>query len=264
MLTPAVLEAFAQGAAAPRSEFAYVDESGNTGSVAKGGTRTYTLGCVLVPFDAWTERLDYLSAVRRGIRDTYGVRLRDELKANYLLKARGSLVGLGLGDGQRRDIYQRLLRSLNVVASGTFAIVIDKEQPGLGDRDPADVAWEYLMQRLRIRSTNGGHPIVLVHDDGDRDRVRKIHRRFRRHSWAPGGKAVTAPLLVEDPVARDSALSYFVQAADLAAYAAFRRYAPPGRSTGKVCNERMWDEVRPSWRTEVSSRRQDAIVAWPN
>ena len=32
----------------PTAEFAYIDESGNTGSVLKGGTRTYTLGCVLL------------------------------------------------------------------------------------------------------------------------------------------------------------------------------------------------------------------------
>src|SRR5690606_13009084 len=96
----------------------------------------------------------------------YGVRMRDELKANYLTRGRGPLKELQLGDGQLRDIYRRMLVATNLAASGVFAVVIDKEHPR-GVQDPAERAWEYLFQRLRIRSANRGHPIIVVHDDGD-------------------------------------------------------------------------------------------------
>lgn len=247
---------------APRGEFAYIDESGNTGDWAKGGTRTYTLGCVMVPMDHWTDRLDVMVETRRAIKRTYNIRLRDELKANYLLRGRSHLEPLALGDGQRRDIYRRVLVSANVASSGVFAVVIDKEHARFSG-DPADRAWEYLLQRLRIRSTNMGHPIMIIHDDGDSDTVRKHVRRFRRHSIAPGGHGVTAPMLVEDPVPRNSDLSYFIQAADLVAYAAFRRFQPPSRRNAAVCSEQMWDVMGARWMTEVFPRRPDGIVVYP-
>lgn len=246
----------------PRAEFAYIDESGNTGPIARGGTRSFTLGCVLVPLDNWTDRLDVLVDSRREIKRDYGVRMRDELKANYLVHSRGPLKDLGLGDGQLRDMYRRSLVATNVASSGVFAVVIDKEHPR-GVDDPAGLAWLYLFQRLRIRSAHRGYPIIVVHDDGDSERVRKILRRFRRFSFAPGGRPVTAPLLVEDPVARDSRMSYFVQCADLVAYAAFRRFQPPGKRSGSVCNERMWDVMHARWLTEVNTRSDDGIVVYP-
>ncbi|WP_402373834.1 DUF3800 domain-containing protein [Isoptericola rhizosphaerae] len=246
----------------PSAEFAYIDESGDVGPTTKGGTRTFTLGCVLVPLDQWTDRLGILTEARRDIRRIYGVRLRDELKANYLIRGRGPLSEMRLGDGQRRDIYQRLLRATAVAASGTFAVIIDKEH-GRYAGDAHERAWEYLFQRLRMRSRTQRHPIIVVHDDGENAAVRKHHRRFRRHSWAPGGHSVDAPLLVEDPVVRDSALSYFVQSADLAAYAAFRRFQPPGRKVASVCNERMWSELAGIHRIEVSRSNTHGIVVYP-
>jgi len=224
-------------AAAPTAEFAYVDETGDSGDMAQGGSRTYTLGCVLAPIDHWTDRLDLLSEVRRGIKDTYQIRMRDELKANYLIRPRGPLKNSGLGDGQLRDIYRRMLNGLNVVSSGVFAVVIDKEHLQSG-YDPAERAWHFLLQRLRIRSQLMSHPIIVVHDEGEDKRVRRWHRAFRRHSYDPQGRRVQAKLLVEDPVPRASILSYFVQAADLVAYAAFRRVQPPMASKASVCDRR--------------------------
>jgi hypothetical protein len=256
------LDAIKSSNRTPRAEFAYIDESGNTGLVTKGGTRTYTLGCVVVPLDHWTDRLDLMVEARREIRSTYRIRLRDELKANYLLRGRGPLAELGLGDGQRRDIYRRLLTATGLASSGSFAVVIDKEDARFSG-DPAERAWEYLLQRLRIRSERRGHPIIVVHDDGDADRVRKHVRRFRRHSYAPGGKSVTAPMLVEDPVARDSAVSYFVQSADLVAYSAFRRFQPPSARNASVCSEQMWETLSTNWLVEVNPRRSDGIVVYP-
>lgn len=261
-LLPVVQELVA-ASANPVAEFAYIDESGNTGDPKKGGTRTYTLGCLLVPMDRWTDRLDVMVEARRAIAKRYGVRMGDELKANYLLRGRGPLQDLRLGDGQRRDIYQGLLGTANLVGSKTFAVVIDKEHPRMAGRDPFDPSWTYLLQRLRIRSENMGHPIIVVHDDGEAVKVRAVLRRFRRFSYAPGGRQVEARLLIEDPIPRASESSYFIQAADLIAYAAFRRIQPPPASRASVCSAAMWDKLEASWMREASRSRADGIVLYP-
>lgn len=76
-----------------RMEFACVDESGDTGTT---GTRTFTLGCVLVPVDGWFGRLDRLVAMRREFRDVYRLPLRQEAKANHLVGVKKIYRDLGL------------------------------------------------------------------------------------------------------------------------------------------------------------------------
>lgn len=49
--------------------------------------------------------------------------------------------------------------------------------------------------------------------------------------------------LLNDPVPRNSAQSYFLQLADLAAYAAFRRHHPPPAMPVNIVPEAMWDEL---------------------
>ena len=77
----------------PAVYLAYVDESGNTGLP---GSRTYTLGCLFLDVDRWPDVFDQMIAFRRGLRDTHGVPVRAELKANYLLRGKGPLWPLAL------------------------------------------------------------------------------------------------------------------------------------------------------------------------
>jgi hypothetical protein len=246
---------------APRAEFAYIDDSGDPG-MAKGST-TFGLGCVMVPLDQWTARLDLVHGMRRTLSETYRVRVRDEVKAEWLSNVKKHFRELGLGDGQLRDIYQQHLRMLSVVSSGAFAVVIQKDRITDRTKNPEEIAWEYLLQRMRMRSNATGAPIVIVHDQtsnyGER---RKQIRRFRRLSWAPGSTMVTAPLIVEDPVSRESQHSFFIQMADLVAYAASRKVIPARGRGNAICSERMWLELGSASMPQVSGRG-DGIVVWP-
>ena len=76
---------------------AYVDESGNTGAIASGGSLTFSLGCVLLDADQWPDAFDQLLNFRRRLRSTYGLPMRAEIKANYLLRNNGPFRKLGLG-----------------------------------------------------------------------------------------------------------------------------------------------------------------------
>jgi hypothetical protein len=67
---------------------AYVDESGDDGI---RGSRSYALACVLVESSHWASTFDQLIAFRRFVRSRYGVPVRAELKANYLLRDGGPL-----------------------------------------------------------------------------------------------------------------------------------------------------------------------------
>lgn len=249
--------------ATPQLEFAYVDDSGDPG-MKNGSTRTMALGCMLISSHRWTGALDATQALRRGIHEDYKIRIRDEVKAEWIVGVKKHFRAAGLGDGQLRDIYTRHMRFASAISSGIFAVVIDKHLIQKSDFDIEDMAWLMLFQRLRLRSVKTGAPIMLIHDQtSDYKALRARWRKFRRFNIGPDRKPATAPLLIEDPTSRDSQQSYFIQLADLIAYAASRRVIPATGRRISICSPNMWMEAKPAHMTEVASNRSDAIVVWP-
>src|SRR6478735_5115211 len=97
---------------------AYVDESGDTGA---NGSHTYTLGCVLVTSSQWPAAFDGILAFRRFLKQTVGLPMRAEVKANHLLKNGGDFRALALSEHARYFIYRGLLRVQPKLGLSTFA-----------------------------------------------------------------------------------------------------------------------------------------------
>jgi hypothetical protein len=68
----------------------YIDESGDSG-LKEDSSKTYTLGCVMVEASHWGEALDTLKNHRRGLKNSFGIQLRREIKSNYLMRGSGDL-----------------------------------------------------------------------------------------------------------------------------------------------------------------------------
>lgn len=239
---------------------AYVDESGNTGDVDQGGSLTYTLGCVLLDSGQWPESFEEMVRFRRRVREKFGVPMRAELKANYLLRNSGSIRTLNLGPGARKVIYRAHMRSLSDMKAKAFGIVIDKRKDKVLPEAVFELAWTTLLQRLERASFYGKRPFMVIHDEGEDLLIRKLVRKARRFlsagsMYGNGSLFNAAKKLIDDPVPRKSEHSYFIQMADLVAYAAFRRIVPPGSSIAAVCPESTWNEIGTAIRTETNRLR---------
>lgn len=226
----------------------YVDESGDSGYV---GSRTggFALGCVLVKDTSWLPALDDLISFRRFLRKNFGLPARAEIKASYLLHNKGPFRKLGLGDAARLRIYSMALGLLPKLADGqgirVFSVMVVKsEMQRLGKTDdPARVAWEIAIERLERFSWYEKDMCLVFPDEGNYDMIRGIIREKRRFNNVPshyGTSALSRPasFVLEDPSARRSEESYFIQMADLVAYAAYRAVFP-----GKVFAGTYWDRI---------------------
>ncbi len=229
---------------------AYVDDSGNN-ALPPAGSMSYTLGCVLVESRRWPDVFDEVIEYRRFIKANFGVPIRAEVKANYLLRNGGPhFRAHPVSEGARYRIYRGFLRLQHKLELNVFGIVVKKDrlkQLGIV-RDPREMAWEWLLQRLERFSTKGTSEVLLMHDEGESLLIRKATRRARRagtagSAFGTGSLRRLARLIIDDPVPRHSDQSFFVQLADLVAYAAFRYvYAPPARAV-QIVPQGMWLEL---------------------
>jgi hypothetical protein len=245
---------------------AYVDETGDTGDPSlKGASSCFALGCVLVDLESWATAFERILEFRRGIRNSFGVPMRAEIKANYLIRNSGGLRDFDLSPSQRSYIYREHLRLLKTLPAQAFAVVTDKEKTGASGTACLDMTWEMLLQRLERLCTYEKTTVMISHDEGENDMVRKYVRKARRHLTAGamdggGGLRFRADKILEDPIPRNSQHSYFIQMADLVAYAGWRSYMAPSPGVAKVVPQSMWTHVGPATRTVVNSMKPNGSV----
>lgn len=247
---------------------AYIDETGDPGSLDKqGASACYGLGCVLLHVKDWPAGYDKIVQFRRLLRDRLGVNVRWELKANYLIRNSGPLRALKLTPQDRRWIYREHLRLLDEINAWAFAVVVDKAE--LASRNKSDdyfhIAWETLMQRLERTLREWDEPIMIIHDEGENDAIRKEARKARKYltagkKFGSGQFRMSFPQLIDDPIPRNSQHSYMLQLADLVAYSGWRAYMKPSKGVALVAPHTMWEEVGKARLTVVNSNKKPPAV----
>jgi hypothetical protein len=218
--------------------FAYFDESGDPGRI-NSPTLGFSLSAVLVHDKDWLNLLDNMKKYRGFLRDTFGLKLHDEIKANYMIHGKHAFEKLS--DDVRRRIYRGLMRfQLKCEKIRTFAVVV-KKQAG-ADYDVRLKAWTLAIERLERFGKSKNENLHVLPDSGSGDFVRGLIRKMRRHNIVPsafGGKPLerNADNIIEDSSERLSHESYFIQLADLNAYAAYRCVFPIAPFDGSMWNE---------------------------
>ncbi|OZF00602.1 DUF3800 domain-containing protein [Rhodococcoides fascians] len=227
---------------------AYIDETGDTGLIEKGGTNCYALGCVLIDDAQWPAAFDNLLAFRKRLSSSYRINQRWELKANYLIRGGGPLKQLALAPAVRQLVYRGHMRIIHELNARAFTVVVDKAATGLSGQDCFHMAWETMMNRLERTSTKERATLMVIHDEGEDHAVRREFRKARRYltagsAYGTGQIQSKGTLFLEDPVSRASHSSHFIQIADMVAYAGWRTHMPPSEKVALVCPADMWSNI---------------------
>jgi hypothetical protein len=230
-----------------------MDDSGDPGVDPGSPTPTFTVCCVFVKDAHWAPLFEDMIRFRRYLRANFGLRMRQEVKANELVQGTGPWLSLGMGDRVRKRIYRSYMRFQGTVGTvKTFAVVVDKSRCAT-TAEVRETAWRHALERVETFARHKTETVMLFPDSGEYDRFRKLARKMRRHSQVGamiGGGTLSRPMarvLIDDPVERDSAQSYFVQLADLNAYAAYRKERPD-----PLFPPTMWDELGPAILAEAN------------
>ena len=218
----------------------YVDGSGDPG-LRGSPTRYYVLTGVVVHELRWQPYLDQIIDFRRRMRGAFGLRLAEEIHAGAMINNPGPLIRIRRND--RLAIIRAFADEMATMPDlNVINVLVDK----CGKAPPYDVfamARKALLQRFEHTMLNRNFPGpvnpdergMIFPDNTDNPKVTQLLRQLRRYNPVPnqprfglGYRNLLVRHLIEDPNFRDSRHSYFIQAADLAAFLLYQFTSPSG------------------------------------
>lgn len=248
----------------------YVDESGDAG-LNRSPSRYFVLSGFVVHELRWHETLESVINFRKHLRDTYGLKLREELHASRFVHKPGDLARIP------KSMRLKILREVLDFEAGlpdvsVINVLVDKDGKA-PPFDVFDVAWVTLIQRFHNTISHKNFPGpqnpddkgLLVVDQTEEKKLRGISRRMRRYNpvpsmFGPDAKPIPITTLVEDAVHRNSLHSYFIQLSDVNAYFLYQRFDACGYVKRKGARN-YFNRLRPILCTVASRTDPDGIVS---
>jgi len=216
----------------------YVDESGDCGLV-NSPTRHFVLTGLVVHELRWQICLDQIIDFRRRMSQSFGLGMREEVHAAAFI-SRPGILAQRITRNDRLAILRAFADELASMSDlNLINVVVDKD--GKASYDVFAKAWTALIQRFEntLAHRNFAGPQnpddrgTLFPDHTDDKKLTLLLRKMRRYNpipnqleYGPGYRNIALTKIIEDPNFRASDHSYFIQAADLAAYLLYQSMVP--------------------------------------
>ena len=237
------------------TEIAYIDESYDESFFA--------MSALIVPVAHWRETFEAIKVHRQTLKAVYGIFTSKELHALEFVSGRGRISERMIPKGLRAQLFRE---TMDMLAGLPNVHVISGIWP-IGDTGKKEIhakAFSRIAERLQRRAVETGGHILRMVDEGKDVELRKIARRSaiynmvgsRYGAWEDGSPAKNIPndRLVEDPIFRSSARSYFLQLADFVAYALLKSESPPTPLVVRYRLDECYDRLKPIIITKASSK----------
>jgi len=190
-----------------------VDESGDCG-MDRSPTQYFILTGIVVHELRWRSSLDRLIEFRRRVRQTYGLRLREEIHAVRFINRRPGELDR-IPKHKRLSIVRGLVDELSQIEDVSIINIVVNKENKPRTYDAFKAAWQALIQRFEntIRHRNFPGPAnadergILFPDRTDDKKLTQLLRRMRRYNPVPnqthvgsGYRDLALRTVVEDPI----------------------------------------------------------------
>jgi hypothetical protein len=238
------------------AEIAYIDESYDD--------EIFAMSALVVPVARWRETFESIKAHRQQLKAVYGIFTSKELHALEFVSGRGRISERMIPKGLRAQLFRE---TMDMLAGLPHVRIISGVWPmrGMEKREIHAKAFSRIAERLQRRAVANDSHILRMVDEGKDVELRKIARRSAIYNmvgshygmWEDGAPAKNIPndRLIEDPIFRSSARSYFLQLADFVAYALLKSETTVTPLVQRYCLHECYDRLKPIIITQAS--RQD-------
>lgn len=237
------------------AEIAYIDESYDD--------EVFAMSALIVSVAHWRETFEVVKAHRQRLKAVYGIFTSKELHALEFVSGRGRVSDRMIPKGLRAQLFRE---TMDMLAGLGHVRVISGAWPmdGTDKRDIHARAFSRIAERLQRRAVENGSHILRMVDEGKDVELHKIARRSaiynmvgsRYGGWEDGSPAKNIPndRLIEDPIFRSSARSYFLQLADFVAYALLKSETTVTPLVQRYRLDECYERLKPIIITKASSK----------
>lgn len=251
----------------------YVDESGDCG-ISGSPTKYFMLSGLVIHELKWASFLNDLVEFRRQLRETKGLKLREEIHAAHFVSRPGSEL-IRIKRHERLDILRRCINwCVSRNDCRIINVVLDKRRRA-NSSDVFELAWKTLIQRFEntIKARNFPDTVnpddcgMIIPDMTDNKQLQNLIRKMRRHNpiphdrnlFAVGARPIPIRAVIEDPFFKQSNHSFFHQLVDVIVYFLRQKYEPNIFLHQKGCDS-YFDKLYPILCRHASTRNSLGIV----
>jgi len=236
---------------------AYYDEAGDDG-YPKCSSRLFILSCIYLNKDVWKETYQNILNFRKNIRELYGLPVKYEFHTKQFLLNKKPYRQYNFSDEIRIEIIEKFIEFLSTQKIQIINVVIDKNNIPNDDYKVLKTAFTYSIQRIEntlyysnsynkeeaynllskyIQNESDLKKIhqefytrwlndknfIIITDEGRLHSMCKIAREIQKINYIPTQYEYSPyrdeiKLLIEDPIAKESKESCFIQVADFMSY----------------------------------------------
>lgn len=186
----------------------YIDKSADE--------KLFVLAALAVPADQWKTIFDKVRQFRLDLQRTDGIDIHAELHAWKFVSGRGNIADPIVPKGRRCQIF---LDTLFMTAALPEAKLI----PVVSPANQEEQAFTRLLLNIQQMMHTQNSYAMLICDQGKETAYTRYAHALRTSSAIDN--------IVEEPLFKNSALSYFIQISDFCAYALLRQEHPLASKT---------------------------------
>ena len=261
---------------------AYYDETGDDGYPSYS-SKLFVLTSCYIEHQKWKDNYLKLSNLKEDLKRQYGFPKKTEIHIRKLLLDKQPYRKLLLTNKQRLELCLSIANCLKSLDIKCINIAIDKTKITINNqkiyRDILEISLKFNIQRIEndLRRINQKNKFLIITDEGRIKKMRQITRKIQKINYVPSLYTKSSyrneiKTLIEDPLPKNSAESYFIQVADFISYFVYL-YILKTKRIDKWHNRLDWlsldniiniiEVIKPILNTKASKKDDYGIVIYP-
>ncbi len=200
---------------------AYYDETGDDGNNTLSSD-TFLLTSIYMPMNKWQSNFDILINLRKELKKTYNLHIKEEIHTKYLLCDKDPYRKYNWSKEDKQDILKRITLAICKLDISIVNVMIDKRKIIREDYNVLETALTYNIQRIE-NDSKGKWNYIIITDKGRMSPMRATARSIRAYNPIHSkynNNVSNKPIkyLIEDILEKDSKESHFIQVCDFISY----------------------------------------------